>query len=166
MRRVLIAGAALILISAAAGYGFLRSVGMFADAAVYSTDRGAIDGYDPVAYFELGAATPGSEQFTTTWREARWLFANSENLAKFRRDPERYAPAYGGYCAYGMASGYTANTDPEAWTIVDDRLFLNFDHDVKAEWETDRGSYIAEADVNWPSSRPARRLAEESTDDR
>lgn len=156
LRRILIMLGSVALVAAVAVLLFFRSVGMFADEPVYTTARGAIDGYDPVAFFTEGRAVRGEEAYAWEWRGSRWLFAGAEHLESFRADPERYAPAYGGYCAYGMAGGYTAFTDPTAWSIVDGRLFLNFDHDVKAEWEADRPAMIERADANWPASRPAR----------
>ncbi len=159
MRRWLLVIAVVLAVAITGGYGFLRSVGMFAERPVYTTERGAIDGFDPVAYFEQGAAVPGSTEHALDWQGSRWLFASAANRDAFSRDPERFAPAYGGYCAYGMASGYTANTDPHAWTIVDGRLYLNFDADVQAEWQEDRSTYIGRADHNWPQSQPARNAA-------
>lgn len=160
MRRILLIVTAVVAVTAAGGYLFLESLGMFASAPVYSTDRGAIDGYDAVAFFREGRAVPGSEAHVLEWRGGRWLFASADNLAAFRADPQRYAPQYGGYCAYGMAQGYTANTDSEAWTIVDGRLYLNFDAEVQAQWQQDRVAMISRADANWPRSRPALNLAE------
>lgn len=161
MRRVLIVVGSIAVVAAIAALLFFRSIGMFADAPVYATERGAIDGYDPVAFFEQGEAVRGDEAFAWEWRGSRWLFASRNNLEQFRDDPERFAPQYGGYCAYGMANGYTAFTDPTAWTIVDGRLFLNFDRDVKAQWEADRAGMIERADHHWLDSRPARRAREE-----
>jgi YHS domain-containing protein len=161
MRKWLLVLASIVVIAAVAGGLFLGSLGMFADEPIYTTDRGAIDGYDAVAFFEQGAAVRGDEAHAMEWRGSRWLFASAENLERFRLDPERFAPEYGGYCAYGMANGYTAYTDPNAWTIVDGRLFLNFDADVKREWEADRPTMIDQADRNWPESRPARSSREQ-----
>lgn len=156
MRRVLVILGGVLAVAAVGGFLFLSSLGMFATDPVYATDRGAIDGYDPVAYFLEGRPVEGDAAHTLEWRGSRWRFASAENLEAFRLEPERYAPRYGGYCAYGMASGYTARTDPQAWTIVDGRLYLNFDPDVKAQWERDRQAMIEQADANWPDSRPAR----------
>ena len=110
----------------------------------------AVDGYDPVAYFTEGAPTKGSRKFTLEWQGANWRFASQESLDAFRSEPERYAPAYGGYCAWAVSQGYTAGIDPQAWRIVDGRLFLNYNRKVQKTWEADRANLIEQADRNWP----------------
>ena len=110
----------------------------------------AIRGYDPVAYFTEGEAVKGRKEFTLGWQGADWRFANEENRDLFADAPEKYAPQYGGYCAYAVSQGYTAKIDPEAWKIVDDKLYLNFSLKVQKIWEKDIPGYIASADVNWP----------------
>lgn len=117
---------------------------------VFATDRGAIGGVDPVAYFDEHRAVPGSSDYSLDWNGARWLFSSERNRARFHVEPEKYAPSYGGYCAYGVASGYAVKTDPDAWTIVDGRLFLNYDVKTMQEWRADRDTLIADADENWP----------------
>jgi YHS domain-containing protein len=86
---------------------------------VYATDAGAIRGYDPVAYHTQGKPVPGSAELTHQWNGATWRFANAEHRDLFAADPERYAPRYGGYCAYGTSQGYKVSTQPEAFAIVD-----------------------------------------------
>ena len=86
---------------------------------------------------------------TSGWG-ATWYFANAGNKDLFAADPEQYAPQYGGYCAYAVSQGYTAAIDPDAWKIVDDKLYLNFSLKVQKIWEEDIPGYIAKADVNWP----------------
>jgi YHS domain-containing protein len=110
----------------------------------------AIRGYDPVAYFTEGRPVEGDSDFELDWNGATWRFASSENRASFEANPERYAPQFGGYCAWAVAQGYTASIDPEAWDIVDDRLFLNYSKDVQTKWRADRPGFIASADANWP----------------
>ena len=115
------------------------------------TSRGkAIRGYDPVAYFTEGKPTEGMLRFTHRWQDALWYFASDENRALFIEDPEKYAPQYGGYCAWAVSQGYTASTDPEAWMIVEDKLYLNYSKSVQARWEKDIPGNIAKADKNWP----------------
>ena len=97
----------------------------------------AINGYDPVAYFTAGKPVAGSADFTTEWNGAVWRFSTPANRASFVNNPEKFAPKYGGYCAYAVSSGYTASTVPEAWTIVDDRLYLNYSVSVRARWRKD-----------------------------
>ena len=119
--------------------------------AIYSNwlDR-AIAGYDPVAYFTAGKAVEGDGDFTATWKGANWRFASAANRDLFIADPEKYAPKYGGYCAYAVAQNSTAKIDPTAWAIVDGKLYLNYSHDVQKTWTADRKAYIAAADKNWP----------------
>jgi YHS domain-containing protein len=110
----------------------------------------AIAGADPVAYFNQGAYIPGSDQFTYEWSGATWQFASAENRDAFADDPAAYAPQYGGFCAWAVSQGYTAAVDPEAWKIVDGKLYLNYDSNVQARWERDIPGNIAKADTNWP----------------
>jgi hypothetical protein len=110
----------------------------------------AIQGYDPVAYFSDGKPVEGSSDFTTRWRDATWRFASAAHRDLFAADPVKYAPQYGGYCAYAVSQGYTAGIDPEAWKIVDGKLYLNYSKDIQATWEKDVPGYIAKADENWP----------------
>jgi YHS domain-containing protein len=93
----------------------------------------AIEGVDPVAYFTQGKPVEGKSEFAHDWMDATWYFASAENRDLFAADPEKYAPEYGGYCAWAVANGYTAKIDPEAWTIVDDKLYLNYSKDVQAQ---------------------------------
>jgi YHS domain-containing protein len=111
----------------------------------------AIEGYDPVAYFTDGKPVEGSKAHTFAWQGATWRFASAEHRALFAADPEKYAPQYGGYCAYAVGNGYTAGIDPEAWTIHDGKLYLNYDLEVQAKWLADRDALIAKADLNWPA---------------
>lgn len=110
----------------------------------------AIRGYDAVAYYQQAQPVKGSPQFSYAWRGATWLFANAENRARFQAEPERYAPQYGGYCAYAVSQGHTASIDPEAWKIVDHKLYLNNSKGVQKKWEQDVPGNIIKADKNWP----------------
>jgi hypothetical protein len=113
----------------------------------------AIKGYDPVAYFTEGRPVQGSDEFEYEWMGADWRFATAANRDAFAAEPEKYAPQYGGYCAYAVSQGTTADIDPEAWTIVGDRLYLNLSKDVQKLWEQDVPGYIQKADANWPKIR-------------
>lgn len=110
----------------------------------------ALKGYDAVAYFNDGNAVEGSEKFTYEWNGAKWRFASAANRDSFAGDPEKYAPQYGGYCAWAVGHGYTAKGDPEAWKIVDGKLYLNYNKDVQAKWVQDIPGYIGKGDENWP----------------
>jgi YHS domain-containing protein len=121
----------------------------------------AIEGYDTVAYFTDGKASKGSEQFAYDWLGVTWLFANSEHRDLFAKKPVQYAPQYGGHCAMGTAFGEsTANIDPEAWSIVNGKLYLQYSKGGREAWEQDRANRIAAADQKWPET--AARLESES----
>lgn len=110
----------------------------------------ALDGYDPVAYFTDGKPVEGSKELTLEWNGATWRFASAAHRDEFKKTPEKYAPQYGGYCAWAVSQNYTADSDPEAWTIVDGKLYLNYDRKVMEKWKQDVPGNIAKADVNWP----------------
>jgi YHS domain-containing protein len=113
----------------------------------------AIEGYDPVAYFEEGKPVEGDSDHAYEWMGATWYFASAENRDRFAADPEKYAPQYGGYCAWAVANGYTAKIDPQAWAVVDDKLYLNYSLDVQQQWRQDVPGNISKADANWPGIR-------------
>ncbi len=138
----LIAGAAAWLLSAAAHATEPVYTGWFSDVAA--------SGHDVVAYFTRNEPVEGSTEYRVEWRGAEWRFANADHLERFREDPARYAPAYGGYCAYAVAEGTTAPGDPDYWAIHEGRLYLNYDAEVQQQWHADREAYIAAADEYWP----------------
>ena len=117
------------------------------------TARGnlAIRGYDPVAYFTEGEALKGSRDFAHDWQDATWRFASAENRDRFAADPEKYAPQYGGYCAWAVSRDYTAPTDPDAFTVVNGKLYLNYNRKIMEQWLEDRDAHIESADRNWPA---------------
>ena len=140
-------GAKSVLVAAALLFSLPA---LAAKEPVFSTGDGAIRGYDPVAYFIDGQPVKGSRDISFAWNGAVWHFSSEENRATFTSSPEKYAPAYGGYCAYAVANGYTATTDPEAWSVVNGRLFLNYSQGVKRRWEKNISGYIKSGDENWP----------------
>ena len=115
------------------------------------TDNVAIQGYDPVAYFQEGAARQGSANFRYTWNDVAWHFVSQENVERFRSDPERYAPQFGGYCAWAASQGYVAGIDPNAWTVHDGRLYLNFSSGVRRRFMRGIEDNIRAAERNWPA---------------
>jgi YHS domain-containing protein len=117
---------------------------------VFATDEGAIRGYDAVAYFTESKAVKGSKQYSTVYNEATWCFVSEENLAAFKASPEKYVPQFGGYCAYAVSQDYTYETDPHAFTIVNDKLYLNYDLETSKEWNLKHEEYILMANKNWP----------------
>ncbi len=137
------AGTAALPSTSHAASGDLIYTGLFSNTAV--------GGYDAVSYHTDGAPVRGSRDFRTEWNGAEWRFASQENLDLFLANPEAYAPAYGGYCAWAMAQGYTAKGDPEVWRIVDGVLYLNFDRSVQEMWEEDIPGFIEQANANYPA---------------
>lgn len=119
-------------------------------AEVFSEGGAAIRGYDPVAYFTEGKPVKGKTEFTQQWKGATWRFASAANRDRFAAAPEKYAPQYGGYCAFGVASGYAVKTESDAWSVVENKLYLNYDRNVQASWVKDTPGYIRKADANWP----------------
>ena len=109
----------------------------------------AIGGYDPVAYFEIGSPTPGNGYHTSTHNGATYLFATKENQKRFEANPEKYAPQYGGYCAYGVSVGKKFFSDPQRWKIVGGKLYLNLDKGIQKKWKEDIFGNITKADSNW-----------------
>ena len=128
-------------------------------AQAINTDKEGVaaNGHDLVAYFTDHNAVPGSASFTATHDGATYRFATAAHRDAFQAEPEKYLPLYGGYCAYGVANGYKVKTDPEAFSIVDGKLYLNYSKDVQRKWKEDIAGYIARADSNWKSIRTAPR---------
>ena len=126
----------------------------FADKAPVYTgtfSNVAVEGHDPVAYFTEGKPVKGSKSFKTTYNGAEFRFATAENLATFEAEPAKYAPQYGGYCAWAVSQGYTAKGDADHWAIVDGKLYLNYNKKVQKTWNEDRSGFIASANAEWPN---------------
>jgi hypothetical protein len=135
----------------------LMATGIAAGAAAFekppvNVARGgvALHGYDAVAYRTSGQPAKGSPSFEHRWNDAVWRFATAANRDQFAKDPAHYAPEFGGYCAYAVSRGYTADIDPNAWRIVDGRLYLNYSKRVQKLWEEDVPGNIAKGRQNWP----------------
>jgi YHS domain-containing protein len=116
---------------------------------IFVKDSFAINGYDVVAYFSEAKPVKGSTEVSVTYKEVTWLFANKANADLFKANPEKYEPQYGGYCAYGCSEGHKAKTSPDAWTIVNGKLYLNYNVNVKELWNKDQEGNIKKANVNW-----------------
>ena len=112
----------------------------------------AIMGYDTVAYFTDGRAVKGSEKFSYEWLGTPWHFANKEHQEMFMRDPVKYAPQYGGYCAPEVAGTATAtiNVDPEAFKIIEGKLYLVYDSGNAAAFADNEKVLVPKANANWP----------------
>ena len=117
--------------------------GLFSDTAV--------GGHDPVAYFTEGQPVKGKKEFSTEYEGAEFRFASAENLAMFEEDPAKYAPQYGGYCAWAVAEGKTAKGDPDHWKIVDGKLYLNYNGKIQDRWEQNQAAFIEKGNTNWPT---------------
>jgi YHS domain-containing protein len=109
----------------------------------------AIRGYDAVAYHRENKPVLGKAEFKTKWNGAEWRFASAANRDAFALDPARYAPAFGGYCAYGASRGYKVSTDPDAFAIEGGKLYLNYSLPVQLTWNRDRPGYIRQAEQQW-----------------
>ncbi len=119
--------------------------------SVYIEKGTAIKGIDPVAYFKKSKPVKGQESFSFEWKGANWLFSSAENRDLFASNPEKYAPQYGGFCAWAVGQGNLVSIDPEAWKIVDGKLYLNYNKQVQKTWEEDIPGNIAKANANWPA---------------
>ncbi|MBL4812287.1 MAG: YHS domain protein [Rhodobacteraceae bacterium] len=121
-----------------------------ASPEVFSDAGLAIRGYDPVAYFTQSAPVLGMAEYALMWRGTMWHFASAASMEAFEMNPEAYAPQYGGYCAFAMSRGAIATTVPEAWTIYEDRLYLNYSDFVRGQWSNDIPGNIELANGYWP----------------
>jgi YHS domain-containing protein len=110
----------------------------------------AVQGYDTVAYFTQNKAVEGSERFQYQWQGVNWRFSSAQHLGLFKADPAAYAPQYGGYCAYAVSHNDTASIEPEQFTVLKGKLYLNYSRNINNEWSEDREGYIKLADKNWP----------------
>ena len=109
----------------------------------------AILGYDTVAYFTVGKATKGQDNFVSEWHGAKWKFASQANLDLFKANPDKYAPQYGGYCAYGVAADNLVTIEPDKFTIIDGKLYLNYDAEIQTKWLKDPAGFIKTADAKF-----------------
>ncbi len=116
---------------------------------IYQTEQGALVGYDPVAYFLENKAVPGKAQFQTVRSNATWYFSSAKNQQLFAQTPEEYLPEYGGYCAYAMSYGLVVSSDPKAFTIIDNKLYLNYSLAVREKWLKGSEKFIIQADTKW-----------------
>jgi YHS domain-containing protein len=118
----------------------------------FASDTGiAINGYDSVAYFTKNAPVKGLDAHTYEYKGAKWKFSSDENLQLFKGNPDKYAPQYGGYCAYGVATDSLVKVDPDQFTILDGKLYLNYDASVQKDWLKDKSGYIKKADAKFQS---------------
>ncbi|WDE08551.1 hypothetical protein SG34_032015 [Thalassomonas viridans] len=133
---------------AASSLSFAADIDMNADV-----NDLAIKGYDPVSYFTMAAPKLGNVNYTATYKGGIYRFSNEENRDLFNKNPAKYAPQYGGYCAFGVAMEKKFDTDPLAWKIADGKLYLNLNKDVQKKWLTDVPGYVSQSDENWQDIR-------------
>lgn len=110
----------------------------------------AIRGYDTVAYFTENKPVEGSDDFSVEYMGATWLFSSQENKELFENEPEKYAPQFGGYCAYAVSQNATASIKPELFTIHDGKLYLNYNKSINEKWLNNKENFIVDANKNWP----------------
>lgn len=113
----------------------------------------ALEGYDPVAYFVKHQAVKGRPAISFVYQELTWYFSESRHLNLFKAEPEKYIPQYGGYCAFGASNGYKAKPKMDAFTIYNDKLYLNFAKYVQVRWEEDKETKISAADKQWSDTK-------------
>lgn len=116
---------------------------------IFVKDGFAIGGYDVVSYFTENKPVKGIETISVTWKDAKWLFSTKKNADLFKANPEKYAPQYGGYCAYGCSRGYKAKTDADAYTITNGKLYFNYNLKTREAWSKDIKAYVEKADQEW-----------------
>jgi YHS domain-containing protein len=137
----------------------LANTGAFAAQPINTLKNGllggssdtAISGYDTVAYFTVGKAVKGADTLVTEWMGAKWKFSTQAHVDLFKANPEKYAPQYGGYCAYGVTQGYLVKVDPEQFSVIDGKLYLNYDAEVQNKWKKDTAGFINAADGKFQS---------------
>lgn len=139
------------LLSAAVLLTAVAATPALAKDYVHSTP--GISGYDPVAYFTEGKPMKGNGYNVTDYKGVTYAFATEENKETFEANPEKYVPAYGGWCAYGVAAGKKFVADPQVWKVVDGKLYLNLDRDIQGKWKQDIPGYIQDANENWKEIR-------------
>lgn len=129
----------------------MAALGSYAQhSEIFAPDGKAINGYDAVAFFKERKPVQGVDSLVYKYKEADWLFASRANLEAFKAEPEKFVPQYGGYCAYGTSEGHKAPTQAETWTILDDKLYFNYNMKVKNSWSKNQKERIDKADVQWP----------------
>ncbi|MFM9938104.1 MAG: YHS domain-containing (seleno)protein [Hyphomicrobiaceae bacterium] len=109
----------------------------------------AAAGYDTVAYHTQSKAVPGTGEFRVNWKGAEWRFASQRHRDLFVADPDKYAPQYGGWCAFAVAAGVKATSDPLLFDLVGGRLYLNQSTGTQASWRRDQAGMIQRGDQNW-----------------
>ncbi len=132
--------AAVLLVSVVATPAFATDV---------TNSTPGISGYDPVAYFTEGKPMKGSGYHVAEYQGVTYAFTSNDHKDLFEDNPRKYLPAYGGYCAFGVAVGKKFVSDPEAWKVVNGTLYLNLDKEIQSKWLQDVPGYITKSEANW-----------------
>jgi YHS domain-containing protein len=138
-----------LLAAAPATFALLPNTALAREPEVFQNPV-AINGIDPVAYFDRKKPVKGSKNHKVKWKGAEWRFSSAANVSKFTANPAAWAPVFGGYCAYAASRGYLAPTIPEAWTIYEGKLYLNANLRAQSLWRKDIPGNIAAGLGNWP----------------
>lgn len=135
----------------------LYSIALFSQE-IFVTDNVAVRGYDVVAYFKQQKPVEGNDKYQYEWSGATWKFSSAENLEAFKQNPESFAPQFGGYCAYGISDGdgHKSPTSPDAFTIVDGKLYLNYNLKVRELWKNNQPERILTGVKNWEKLRTSK----------
>ena len=130
---------------------FVSAVSFSQKAEIFSPDGVALKGYDVVAFFTEHMPVKGYDSLKLERNKTLWYFSSQQNLDSFKADTVKYIPQYGGYCAFGASRGYKAPTEVDTWTILDNKLYFNYNQAVKQTWDKEPKVYIKLADEKWPS---------------
>ena len=124
----------------------------------YEKNGFALGGYDAITFFEVSGPKQGSESINAKYKDSIFLFSSEDHKNEFLKNPEKFSPKYNGFCAFGLAGGYKAKTEPEAYSVVNGNLYFNYDLSVQKKWLQNRDSSIEKADANWPSVKSSTRV--------
>lgn len=133
-------------------FTLISSSTIWAKDLIYTSffSSSALSGFDPVAYFTQNKPVKGNKKFVFKYKGAKWYFSTAENLEKFKSNSDKFAPQYGGYCAWAVAQGNTAEGNPNHWTVYNDKLYLNYDETIQNKWLNKIEHFVSDADKNWP----------------
>lgn len=129
----------------------ILSGSLVAGASRFDDGQGAISGYDAVAYFTLGKAVKGKQDYHFRWQDIDWYFSSDKHRQMFQKNPQKYAPQNGGFCSWAASRGYLAPADPGAWHIEGQKLYVNYNKNVLVEFRKDLDLHIIRSRENWPT---------------
>lgn len=124
----------------------------------YEKNGFALGGYDVITFFEASGPKQGSESISAKYKDSIFLFSSEDHKKEFLKNPEKFSPKYNGFCAFGLAGGYKAKTEPEAYSVVNGELYFNYDISVQKKWLQNRNSFIEKANANWPSVKSSTKV--------